>query len=122
MRFGVVRDLVARTGHEPKRAAVAQLRLELAAEAEEDVSLFAPVIRAISRRVFDHANAHEAELARAPARDTRVSAVLGDIDGIPVRGAKWDVVKVHVRMVGECDSIEEKLEFKDRGVRERGRD
>ena len=100
----MVRDLVARTRHEPKRAAVAQLRLELAAKAEKDVSLLAPVIRAISRRVFDHAHAHGPELARARARDACFSAMFGNLDGVPVGGAEGNVVKMHVRMVGERDS------------------
>ena len=101
MCFGMVRDLVTRTRHEPERATVAQLRLELAAETEEDVSLLAPMIRTISLRIFDHAHAHESEQACAPARDACFSAMLGDLEGVPVRRAEWNVVKVHVYLVKE---------------------
>src|SRR6478672_400779 len=95
MRVGVIRDLVARTRNEPKRAAVAQFRLELAAQAEEDVSLLAPVVRTISCRILDHANADRAELARARSSDTRFSSMLRDFEAVPVRGAEGNVLEVH---------------------------
>jgi hypothetical protein len=122
MCLDAVRDLVTRTRHEPKRAAVAQLRLELALEAEEDVSFLAPVIRAITRRVFNHADTHEAELARAPARDACFSSVLGDLEGVPVGSAKGNVVKLHLRMVEEGDSAEASIALADFSLRERGSD
>lgn len=111
MRFGVIRDLVARTRNEPKRAAVAQFRLELTAEAEQDVPLLAPVVRTITRRIFHHANTHSAERARARPRNARFSLVLGYFHGIPVRGAEGNVLQVHGRVWWEvrvllCDHVE----------------
>ena len=62
MCLGTVGDLVAHPGTEVESPPVAELGLELTGEAQQDVSLLAPVVRTISCRILDHANADRAEL------------------------------------------------------------
>ncbi len=48
VRFGAVTDLIARTGRQDDGAVVLQLRVQLAFQAEQDVTLGAPVIGPVS--------------------------------------------------------------------------
>jgi plastocyanin len=59
-----------------KPAAIGQLGLELAGNAEQDVPLQAPVVRLVPRRVFDQPHANGAELPGAPARQPGLAGVL----------------------------------------------
>lgn len=56
---------------------------------------FAPVIREVARRVFDHPNPDGAELPRAPKCFACGAGVLCGWDVRPVGGAKRDVVYFH---------------------------
>ena len=51
--------------------------MERAAQAEQDMPFFTPVIGEVARRVFDHPNPDGAELPRAPKRFTCGAGVLG---------------------------------------------
>jgi len=90
-----VSDLIAHAGTEPKRAAVGELRLEIARDAQQNVSLLAPMVCAISSRVFDHANSNGSELARAPKGDSSFAGVFGCLDGAPVGRPERNVIQEH---------------------------
>src|SRR5678816_80762 len=62
MPLSLVGDLKAHARRKHELAAVLELDLELAVDAEEDMPLRAPVARQVARRVFDHAHAHVAAL------------------------------------------------------------
>ncbi|MNI48804.1 hypothetical protein D3C73_1033870 [compost metagenome] len=102
MRFGLVGHLVAHAGGQDELAAVFKLGVKLAFQTEEDVSLGAPVVGQVARRVFHHAYAQVAELARAPIGHARVAGVFGAFDFGPVRGAEGDVAHLHC---GSCVEV-----------------
>lgn len=77
MRFRVIGHLIADSGPELKASPVTKLSLHLAGEAEKDVTLLAPMVGPISRRVFDHANANWSELLGAPDCHAGLTWVLG---------------------------------------------
>src|SRR5690349_11785986 len=56
MRLGVVSDLIAHPRRQLESSAVGELRLETAGDAEQNVSLLAPMISAIAARVFNEAD------------------------------------------------------------------
>jgi len=53
VRLSAVPDLIADPWSEPEPPAVAKLGLDLAGEAEKNMTLFAPVVCAVPRGVFD---------------------------------------------------------------------
>ena len=91
MRLGPIRDLIAHAGAELKATAVAELRLERALETEENVSLLAPMIGAVARRVLDHADANRTEVASARAGSAGFAGTLAWGDGGPIGGAEREV-------------------------------
>src|SRR5688572_16922810 len=95
VRLGIVGDLVTHAGAEHELASVLQLGVQLAFDAEQDVSLAAPVVRDITRRVLDHAHADAAEIASPPVCSTSITRVRRRLDRRPVRGAEWNVIHLH---------------------------
>src|SRR5689334_15403581 len=91
----VVRHLVAHARSEMKPAAIGQLGLELAGNAEQDVPLAAPVVRLVPRRIFDQPHADGAEVPGAPARQPDLAGVLDRLDPEPVGDAERDVRELH---------------------------
>ena len=75
--------------------AVAKLGFELAGEAEQDVSLLAPVIGAVAGRVLDHANADRSKLSGAPQGGARFAGMFRGRDCGPVGSSKWDLADLH---------------------------
>src|SRR5438067_5034291 len=99
MRLRAVGHLVAHAGSETEGSSVAQLRLELSLEAENDVALLAPVVSPVPGGILHHSDTGGAELARVPSRDAGSAAVLGRRNGEPVRRAERDVGQLHERIV-----------------------
>src|SRR5215208_5280547 len=95
MRLRLIRDLIAHARREPKPTAVGKLGLQLSGETEEDVSLLAPVVREIARRILHHPDAHVAELPAAPARGARFAWTDSLGDRGPVSSAEGDVGQAH---------------------------
>src|SRR6185436_2194488 len=62
----VVGNLIAHAGRELERAPVLQVGDEFAVDAEDDVTLAAPVIGDVARRIVDEPHADVAELPGAP--------------------------------------------------------
>lgn len=100
MALGVVSHLIAHARSEGYRAAILQLRMQLAFQAQQDVALLAPVISQIAWRVLHHPYPNIVELARAPVGHAGVARVFGAFNRGPVRGAKGDVCELHA-VLGE---------------------
>ena len=85
MRRFAIADLVSLTGLQREALAVAQLDIERAAEAEDYVALFAPMIGEIAGRIFHHPDADVAEVPGSPKRETGFAGAVSGHDGDPVR-------------------------------------
>jgi hypothetical protein len=75
MGLRVIGDLVTDPGRKDECAAVSELRLKLATEAQQDVSLLAPVISDVARRVFNHPNPYGTKLLRPPRGGSRTAVM-----------------------------------------------
>ena len=95
MGFGPIRDLIAHAGAELKAAPIAELGLERACETEENVSLLAPMVGVVARRVFNHANANRTEGPGPPASRAGLAGVLSRGDRSPISGAKREIANLH---------------------------
>ena len=84
MRLAAIGDLVAGAGGQHELAPVGELGMQLAFQAQQDVSLGAPVIRQIAGRVLHHSYADISELPGAPPGDAGVALVFGALDFRPV--------------------------------------
>ena len=56
VRFRVVRHLVTHPGPQYEAPAIGELGVQLSVEAQQDVSLAAPVVRKVPRRIFHHSD------------------------------------------------------------------
>src|SRR5258706_10396778 len=99
MGLRAIGDLVAHARGQHERATVGELCVQLAFEAQEDVSLRAPVIGAIAGRVIDHAYANGAEILRAPQRLAGLSWMLRGRHTGPVRGSEGNLRHLHVSLL-----------------------
>jgi hypothetical protein len=88
--FRIVRDLVAHAWFEREPATVFQFSVELALDAKEYVAFDTPMIRPIARRVFNHANAHAAEVLSAPIGRASLAFVFGGFNLRPIRDSEGD--------------------------------
>ena len=95
MRLRAVRDLVTHAARQREAAAIGKLRGELAGQAQQEVSLGTPMVGEITGRVLDHAQAHVAEIARAPERDARFTRMPRGFDRVPVHGAEGQIADAH---------------------------
>src|SRR5688572_2522569 len=95
MRLGAIRHLVTHARLQREAAAIGELGVELAFEAQENVALGAPVIRDVTGGVLEHAHAHVAEMASAPACLAARPCVCRHLDLVPVDRAKGQVAQVH---------------------------
>ena len=99
MSLGVVSDLVAHARRERKGATVFQFGVQLALQAQQYMSLAAPVICEVSGTVVDPSHSHTAERAGAPPCCAGLTGVRNGFDGRPVGDAKRDVVQFHGGLV-----------------------
>ena len=81
-RFGQVRlstvgHLVARARLQHIAPAVGEFGVQFAFQDQQDMTLLAPVVREIARRVLDHADANVVEGPRAPVRLAGLPGMLG---------------------------------------------
>ena len=70
MRLGVVADLIAHARVERESATIFQFGVQLPFEAEQNMTLPAPMIGHIARAVLNQANPYFPKLASAPIRRT----------------------------------------------------
>src|SRR5690348_8881088 len=71
--------------------------MQHAVEDEEDMSLRAPVIGQIARRILDDPHPYVAELAGAPARGSPLARMHGFRHARPVGRAERNVADLHAR-------------------------
>ena len=79
MRLGVVGNLVAHSRPQCECAAILQLGDQLAVGAQQDVTLQAPVIGQVTRRVLDAADTDVTELLSSPECGAALTLVLGGL-------------------------------------------
>src|SRR5579871_162742 len=88
----VVGDLIGHARFQNEPAAVLQFGVQLAFDTQQDMSFHTPVVGEIAGRVFHHAHAERAELARAPESEAGLAFVFGRGEVGPVRRAKGEAV------------------------------
>jgi hypothetical protein len=110
VRWLAVAHVIALSGFEAKAGAVFQLDVESAGEAEQDVSLAAPVVGEVSGRVFDHAHAEVAVLFGAPGGVSCIAGMLGRGDLGPVGDGHGSEGHVHGKSVNDGEGSSEKGE------------
>ncbi len=95
MRFGVVCHLITHSWLEGESPAIFQFCVELTFDAEKDMAFHAPMICAVARRVFDHADSNAAEFLGAPEGRAALSFVFGGFNLRPVRYVERDIRNLH---------------------------
>jgi len=90
-----IRYLVALARSEREAHAISQCCFQVAFEAEEYVSLGAPVVGGISGGIFDHAHADLAEILGSPNCQAGLSGVLGRSYLSPIRGREREPGHLH---------------------------
>jgi len=95
MRLGAVGHVITHAGAQREATAVGEFGLELTFEAEQEVTLRAPVICAVSGGVLEQPHAHIAELTRAPVGFARDAGMRRALDRIPIYRAERQVGDVH---------------------------
>ena len=80
MRFGVVGALVRNAGGQRERSAIGKLGIEPAFEAEQDVTLGAPVVGSVAGAVLDHAHPNWREVPGPPDRNAVFAPMPGRLD------------------------------------------
>src|ERR1700686_984051 len=84
MLWVAVSDVVAHPRLQRKSPAISQARFQFAFEAQKHVSLGAPMIRLVSRRILNHAHANLAEILRPPQRLPSIASMFGYWNFTPV--------------------------------------
>ena len=97
MGLGVVRHLIAHARRQGEDAAILQLCVQLPLEAEQHVTLAAPVIRQVAGGVLHHPHPQLPKLLAVPAGDAAFTLVLGRRYVGPAGRAKWQCIDVHDR-------------------------
>src|SRR5512145_404117 len=95
MGLRLIRNLVTDARCEDEFTTVRKLRLQLAVQAQEYVTLFAPVIGSIVRRILNHPDTNLAKLLRPPKGYPRLAAVSRGLDFRPIGDAKGNVRNTH---------------------------
>ena len=95
MGFRIVGDLITHARHERKAPPVLQIGMELTFDAQENVTLHAPMVGEVARLVLDHAHADASEVLGSPVCAAALALVLGRRDLRPVGGSKRDVGHLH---------------------------
>lgn len=80
MGFRIVRNLVTNARREDKLATVRKLRLQFALQAQQYVTLLAPVIGQVVRRVFNHPDTDCAKLLRPPESHPGLAVMTRGLD------------------------------------------
>jgi len=80
MWFGMIRDLIAGARRQVKMPTVFKFGMQGAAQAQQDVAFFAPMVCQVSRTVLNHSHPNRAKLACAPKGFARGARVLSDFN------------------------------------------
>src|SRR5690242_4044928 len=88
VRLRIIRNLVAHSGPECEAAPVLQLGLQLTCDTQEHVSLRAPVVGKVTRRVLDHPYPDGTELLSPPIGHALFAGLLGRLNRAPIGDGK----------------------------------
>ena len=102
MRLGMIGDLIAHARRKVKDSTVGELGVETARDAKQDVPLLAPMVSAISGRIFDKANADWTEVTRAPCRAAGLARMVRRLGSIPICRAEWKIGDLHRYSCWSC--------------------
>ena len=95
MGFGVIGNLVADARREDEYASVSKPRLQFTIQTEQDVTLLAPMIGQVIRRVFNHPDTDGAKLLRTRQGRSGNPVVSRRLDRRPVGESKTNVINAH---------------------------
>src|ERR1700681_1590771 len=84
MRWVAISDVIAHPRLQCKSPAVSQACFQFAFKAQKHMSLRAPVIRLVPRRVLDHAHTNLAKILRPPQRLSRITSMFGYRNFTPI--------------------------------------
>ena len=99
MWLSVVGHLIAHPGLECEPAAILQFGLQLTFQTQQDVSLAAPVIGEIARRVFDHPYSHISEAPLPPVCDAPFPLMFAALDVSPLCHNKRNATHAHAQFL-----------------------
>ena len=99
MGFHAVGDLIAHSRFQDFNPTVLQFGMKLAFEAKQYMTLLAPMVSFVARRVLDHADSNVAELPGPPKGHARLTLVLGRFDAGPVGDFEAYISQVHTTLV-----------------------
>src|ERR1700676_2058897 len=85
MRWVAIPDVIAHPRLKCKNPSVSQARFQLAFKTQKHMSLGAPVIRLVPRRILDHAHANLAKILGSPSRLASITTMFGYRNSAPVR-------------------------------------
>jgi len=94
-----VADLVTHSRTKNLHAAILQLSVKFTLQTQEDVTLFAPVVCQVARRVVNDSYSNVTELPRAPMRYTRFPIVCDRFHGCPVGGLELNIPNLHMTSI-----------------------
>lgn len=95
MGLGVVGDLVGDARSQSKPASILQFRVEFPLKAEQHVPFRAPVVREVTRRIFNHAYADRTKVLSSPISHARFTRVFCQFDLCPVGNNKRKIRDLH---------------------------
>jgi hypothetical protein len=84
MRRITIPDVIAHPRRKCKSPPISQTRFQFPLKTQKHVSLCAPVIRLIPRRILDHAHANLAKFLRPPQRNSRIPGMFGYRNPTPI--------------------------------------
>src|SRR5688500_10333106 len=90
VRLGVFRPLLAHARTQREPAPVFERALKRTADAQEHVTLDAPMIGLVALRVLDHANTNITKRLRAPHSKAVLALVLRTFNLRPIGSAEWN--------------------------------
>ena len=102
MRLRIVRHLVAHARGQQEQVAIRQFGLQFPRDAEENVTLVAPMIGSVAGRVLDQPHSDPPKLLRAPSSHAGLAGVLDGIDLLPISDPKRNLVQVQEYRLGEA--------------------
>ena len=102
MCLGLIGNLIAHARVQGEGAPIVQFRLQLSLQAQQNVSLAAPVVGQIVRAVLHHAHTDSAKLASPPPRNACFTWVFCARDAGPICGAKGYVCHLHGNVPCDC--------------------
>src|ERR1700692_4605633 len=84
MRWIAIPDVIAHPRRKCKGPPISQTRFQFPLKTQKHMSLGAPMIRLVARRILDHAYANVAKVQCPPQRNTRIPSMFGYRNPTPI--------------------------------------